>query len=70
MRCVLVNGAKLKAQTSCAHCSRAIAESYVREIGSLRVYCDFRCFGIAAESAAVMRNAYRMPVERAWSQSS
>jgi hypothetical protein len=44
MRCVLVNGAKLKADTCCCHCRKVIGASYVREIGSRRLFCDHDCF--------------------------
>lgn len=50
MRCVVVNGAKLKADASCTHCGGKIGEGYVREIGSRLIFCDFRCYSIAAES--------------------
>ena len=32
MRCVIVNGAQLKAEASCAHCGRKIGEGYVRDV--------------------------------------
>jgi hypothetical protein len=52
MRCVMVNGAKLKAETYCAHCSNRIGETYVREIGSRLIYCDYLCYSLAVESSA------------------
>jgi hypothetical protein len=44
MRCVIVNGAKLKAEVCCAHCSRAVAEGYVRDMRNRVIYCDFACY--------------------------
>ncbi len=67
MRCVLVNGAKLKAPTSCAHCGNKISTDYVREIGTRIVYCSFRCYGTAvATSVRVLSN--RVPAPSAWSR--
>ena len=48
MRCVIVNGAKLKAEVSCAHCGRAIEDGYVRDMRSRKIYCDFDCYRVAA----------------------
>jgi hypothetical protein len=45
---VLVNGAKLKAETLCAHCGNKVGMNYVREIGTQLIYCDFRCYSVAA----------------------
>ena len=47
MRCVIVNGAKLKAEVFCAHCSRAVGESYVRDMRNRVIYCDFSCYRAA-----------------------
>ena len=57
MRCIIVNGAKLKARALCAHCSRPIEDGYIREIGSRLIYCDFHCYSVARETA-VMTRAY------------
>ncbi len=47
MRCVIVNGAQLKTETSCAHCGRRIVEGYVRNVRSRKLYCDFDCYRVA-----------------------
>jgi hypothetical protein len=47
MRCVIVNGAKLKAEVLCAHCGRMIGESYVRDTRNRLMYCDFDCYRVA-----------------------
>lgn len=60
MRCVVVTGAKLKAAARCPHCRNKTADSRVREIGSPRIYCDYRCYGIAAESS-ILPPARRAP---------
>lgn len=44
MRCIIVNDANLKSDAACAHCRNKIAESYIREIGSRRIYCDYHCY--------------------------
>jgi hypothetical protein len=44
MRCILVNGAKLKADTCCCYCRKAIGDSYVRETGTRRIYCSHDCY--------------------------
>ena len=51
MRCVIVNGAKLKAEAFCAHCGNKIDESYLREVGSRLMYCDYRCYSVSIESS-------------------
>jgi hypothetical protein len=69
MRCVIVNEAKLKAEAACAHCGKPIRDSYVREIGSGIIYCDFRCYGIAAETS-ITAPGYRVPAQAARTRSS
>ena len=49
MRCVIVNGARPKADMMCAHCGNTIGEGYVREIRSRSLYCDFACYSVAIE---------------------
>ncbi len=67
MRCVLVNGAKLKAPTLCAHCGNTISTNYVREIGTSVVYCNFGCYSTAvATSVRMLGN--RAPAPSAWSR--
>ncbi len=65
MRCVIVNGARLKAQAFCAHCGDAIGDSYIREIGTRVVYCDFHCYSVAIETSVVTRGYYP-PALGAW----
>lgn len=48
MRCVIVNGARLKADVSCACCGRPIGEGYVRDMRNRLIYCDFTCYRVAA----------------------
>jgi hypothetical protein len=69
MRCIIVNGAKLKAQAACAHCSRPIGECYIREIGSRLIYCNFHCYSVALETA-VMTCAYPQLALGAWTRRS
>jgi hypothetical protein len=69
MRCVVVNGANLKAETACAHCGNKIGESYVREIGSRLIYCDFRCYCVAVERAITVLG-YRAQALSAWRRGS
>lgn len=65
MRCIFVNGAQLKAEASCAHCGEKIGQSYVREVGSRLMYCDFQCYSIAVETA-LSALGYRTPMLGAW----
>ena len=58
MRCVIVNGARLKAQVFCAHCGEEIDDSYIREIGTRTVYCDFHCYSVALETSVAVRGYY------------
>jgi hypothetical protein len=69
MRCIIVNDAYLKAEAFCAHCGNRIGESYVREIGSLLIYCDYRCYAVAVKvSTAAL--GYRGSEVGAWIRSS
>jgi hypothetical protein len=69
MRCIIVNNANLKAEVCCAHCGRRIDESYVREICSQLIYCDYRCYSVAFKSS-VSAIGYLVPTPSAWSRSS
>lgn len=71
MRCVFVNGAKLKADVPCSHCGNKIAESYVREVSSRLIYCDFFCYSVAVEgSIRALAKRAPAPAVSAWSRSS
>jgi hypothetical protein len=65
MRCVIVNGATPKADAFCAHCGSKIADTYVRELGSGLLYCDYRCYSVAVEMS-VPALGYRQPALGAW----
>jgi hypothetical protein len=47
MRCIFVNRAKLKADAYCCCCRKLVGDSYVREIGNRRIYCDRDCYSSA-----------------------
>jgi hypothetical protein len=53
MRCVIVNGARLKAEVSCAHCGRTIGEGYVRDMRNRLIYCNFDCYRVAVRMPPV-----------------
>ena len=65
MRCVLVNGARLKAETCCTWCGRQIGDSYIRQIGTRRRYCNYECFR-SATKAPVVTLDYRPDLARSW----
>ena len=69
MRCVVVNGAKLKAETQCINCGRKVSDGYVREIRTHRIYCDFQCYSAAVQTS-LEAFAHRMPTLTAWTRSS
>jgi hypothetical protein len=69
MLCLVVNGAKLKAETQCANCSRKISDGYVREIRTRRIYCDFRCYSAAVQTS-LEALTYRTPTLSAWTRNS
>jgi hypothetical protein len=69
MQCIIVNDAYLKAVSFCAHCGNRIGESYVREIGSRLVYCDYRCYGVAYKTA-IPAIGFLAPSPRAWTRGS
>jgi len=69
MRCVIVNGANLKAQAFCAHCGEEIGDSYIREIGTRSVYCDYDCYSVARETSMLTRS-YNLPAFGTWTRSS
>ncbi len=68
MRCVLVNGAKLKAEALCAHCGNRVGVNYVREIDTRLIYCDFRCYSIAVETS-IRVLGHRTPIINAGTRS-
>jgi hypothetical protein len=70
MRCVVVNGAKLKANATCAHCGSKIGNGYIRELDTRLIYCDYRCYSIALEASVVAVTAYRPPAISAGTRSS
>lgn len=53
MRCVIVNGARLKADVACARCGCAIGEGYVRDTRNRLIYCDFTCYRVAVGTPLV-----------------
>lgn len=59
MRCIVVNGANLKAGAFCAHCRARIGESYLRELGTRLLYCDFDCYSDAVETSSVVLNVVK-----------
>lgn len=69
MRCVIVNGAQLKAETACAQCGRKIVEGYVRDMHSRKLYCDFICYAVAAGNPVRVPDQ-RVPPINAWKRSS
>lgn len=69
MRCVVVNGARLKAEAQCANCGCEISEGYVREIRTHRVYCDFRCYSATVQTSPEALT-YRTPALSAWRRNS
>lgn len=69
MQCIIVNGANLKAEASCARCGNKISDRYIREIGSRLTYCDYRCYSVAFKTS-VAALGYRAPSPSAWSRSS
>ena len=44
LRCILVNGAQLRSDAYCAACGERIGGSYVRQIGTRKIFCDFGCY--------------------------
>jgi len=65
MRCVLVNGARLKIDTHCSCCRRQISDSYVREIGTRLIYCGHDCY-CQAVGAPTVTPQYRAQPLRSW----
>lgn len=61
MRCVLVSEANLKADTCCNYCRKKIGDSYAREIGSRRIYCDYGCYEHAAAIPTITLNSRVAP---------
>jgi hypothetical protein len=69
MRCVIVNGAQLKAETACAQCCRKVGEGYVRDMRNRKVYCDYTCYAVAAGNPVRVPDQ-RVPLLNAWKRSS
>jgi len=53
MRCILVNGAKLKADSYCCCCRKPIGDNYVREIATRRIYYHRDCYSSAVGAPLV-----------------
>ncbi|HVU43425.1 MAG: hypothetical protein WB624_02310 [Xanthobacteraceae bacterium] len=69
MRCVIVNGAQLKVDASCAHCGRKIGEGYVRNVRSRKIYCNFDCYRVAV-GAPLVAFEQRATVPDGWMRQS
>ena len=69
MRCILVNDANLKAEAYCTYCRRKIGDSYIREIGSRFLYCDFACYQCGTATSASPADYVALPLS-AWTLSS
>lgn len=69
MRCVIVNGANLKADAACAYCRNRIGESYIREIRGRLIYCDYDCYRMA-EAASTLLPGYHASPRGVWTRSS
>jgi len=60
MRSIFVKGAKPKDDPHCSCCRKEIANSYVREISSRRVFCDYDCYSsVITASVLTLRRRSR-----------
>jgi hypothetical protein len=48
MRFLFVSDRAPRAPSTCAHCSTSIGISYLRDLPSKRLYCDYACYLKAA----------------------
>lgn len=69
MRCILVNEANLKAGAYCTCCRKPIGDSYLREIGTRFLYCDYDCYQTGSAAAALPSDYLLSPLN-AWTLSS
>ncbi len=69
MLCILVNDARLKADTCCGYCRKEIGDSYVREIRTHRIYCDHDCYCFAVGAPTPTLEYFARPLN-AWRFSS
>jgi hypothetical protein len=51
VRFILVNGRSPRGRFSCVMCDQTVGASYLREIGTLLVYCDHNCYATHCKSA-------------------
>ncbi len=51
MRFILVNGRSPRPRSLCVMCDQPVGASYLREIGTLLVYCDHNCYAAYCKSA-------------------
>jgi hypothetical protein len=65
MRCIVVNGATLKAEACCTYCRKKIGDSYLREIGSRFLYCDYTCYQCGSARSALPTGYAALPLS-AW----
>jgi hypothetical protein len=54
MRFILVNGRSPLPRSSCVMCDRPVGVSYLREIGTLLIYCDHGCYADHCKSAVFL----------------
>lgn len=56
MKYVLVNGRTPRSESSCAKCSKALGESYLRELTTRFTYCDPKCYLAHAKAVVPVHN--------------
>jgi hypothetical protein len=54
MRFILVNGRTPRPRSLCVMCDQPVGASYLREVGTLLVYCDHNCYAAHCKSAVLL----------------
>lgn len=58
MRFVFVNGRSPYRQSSCVMCKQPIKESYLREMTTQLIYCDYDCYADHCQAAVQLLESH------------
>lgn len=54
MRFIMVNGRRPRSRSLCVMCDQPVGTNYLREVGTLLIYCDHNCYAAHCENAVLL----------------
>jgi hypothetical protein len=54
VRFILVNGRKPRSRSCCVLCNQPVGTTYLREVGTHLIYCDYDCYAAHCENAVLL----------------